>query len=71
MIYADHKLIQNLKIEQTKEPRGSTEQNKTRIKRTHKKKKRGGILWFFLERKSLDLLFQIGLLEEDRSQTDE
>lgn len=39
MIYADHKLIQNLKIEQTKEPRGSTEQNKTRIKRTHKKKK--------------------------------
>lgn len=40
MIYADHKLIQNLKIEHTKEPMGSTGQNKTSIKRTHTKKKK-------------------------------
>lgn len=56
MIYADHKLIQNLKIEHTKEPRGSTEQNKTSIERTHKKKKRG-ISCFFLERKKLRFTF--------------
>lgn len=51
MIYADHKLIQNLKIEQTKEPRGSTEQNKTRIKRTHKKKKKRNIVILFGKKK--------------------
>ena len=45
MIYADNKLIQNLKIEYTKEPRGSTGQNKTNIKRTHKKRR--NILFLF------------------------
>lgn len=53
--------IQNLKIKHTKEPRGSTGQNKYQ----KNSKKKGGGNTLFLGRKSLDLLVQIGLLEED------
>lgn len=71
MIYAELKLLQNLKTEHTKEPRGTARHNKTSIKIHKKIKKKEYCVSFWKRKAQAYLVFQVGLLEEDGSQTNE